>query len=49
MLLIGALYGRVLGRVFVDIFGIDDDVNDWMDPGAFALLGAVSFFAGVTR
>ena len=22
---------------------------DWMDPGAFALLGAVSFFAGVSR
>ncbi len=59
MLLIGALYGRLLGRAVVDLFGVhgDDDSTDrdavyswdWMDPGAFALLGAVSFFAGVTR
>jgi CBS domain-containing protein len=59
MLLIGALYGRLLGRAVVDIFGVHDDDSsmaagavyrwDWMDPGAFALLGAVSFFAGVTR
>ena len=49
MLLIGGLYGRILGRIFVDIFGINDDLLDWMDPGAFALLGAVSFFAGVSR
>jgi chloride channel 7 len=61
MLLIGALYGRLLGRAVVDIFGVHDgDLTapdgggviyrwDWMDPGAFALLGAVSFFAGVTR
>ena len=60
MLLIGALYGRLLGRAVVDIFGVHDGDEiamgegviyrwDWMDPGAFALLGAVSFFAGVTR
>jgi chloride channel 7 len=59
MLLIGALYGRLLGRAVVDLFGVHDDSSataanvgyswDWMDPGAFALLGAVSFFAGVTR
>ena len=50
MLLIGGLYGRVLGRICVDIFGVQNGPYwDWMDPGAFALLGAVSFFGGVTR
>jgi len=49
MLLIGGLYGRILGRITVDIFGVRTDTMDWMDPGAFALLGAVSFFAGVSR
>ena len=49
MLLIGALYGRILGRAAVDIFGVNQDALDWLDPGAFALLGAVSFFAGVSR
>ena len=50
MLLIGGLYGRLLGRISVDIFGVQNGPYwDWMDPGAFALLGAVSFFGGVTR
>ena len=50
MLLIGGLYGRFLGRVCVDMFGVHDGPYwDWMDPGAFALLGAVSFFGGVSR
>eukprot|EP00092_Neocalanus_flemingeri_P010722 GFUD01011549.1.p1 GENE.GFUD01011549.1~~GFUD01011549.1.p1 ORF type:complete len:864 (-),score=141.42 GFUD01011549.1:346-2937(-) len=50
MLLIGALYGRILGRIAVDLFGVQNGSYwDWMDPGAFALLGGVSFFGGVTR
>jgi chloride channel 7 len=72
MLLIGGIYGRMVGCLLVDQFGIqviDDDFFEyltwrvtklelylqhnkywaWMDPGAFALLGSVSFFAGVTR
>ena len=50
MLLIGGLYGRMIGRLLVDQFGIQEDKYwAWMDPGAFALLGSVSFFAGVTR
>ena len=50
MLLIGGLYGRILGRICVDMFGVHDGQYwDWMDPGAFALLGAVSFFGGVSR
>ena len=50
MLLIGGLYGRISGRLFVEWFGIQTDKFwAWMDPGAFALLGSVSFFAGVTR
>ena len=50
MLLIGGLYGRIGGRLFVECFGIQTDKFwAWMDPGAFALLGSVSFFAGVTR
>ena len=50
MILIGALYGRLLGRACVDMFGVlQDGYWDWLDPGAFALLGAVSFMGGVTR
>ena len=50
MLLIGGLYGRIGGRLLVETFGIQSDKFwAWMDPGAFALLGSVSFFAGVTR
>ena len=36
----------------VSLFGVHTVPGSfwaWMDPGAFALLGSVSFFAGVTR
>ena len=35
----------------VSMFGIFtyNDYWQWMDPGAFALIGAASFFGGVTR
>lgn len=50
MLLIGALYGRMLGKFLVDIFGIPATPYwDWVDPGAMAMIGSVSFFGGVTR
>ncbi len=50
MLLIGGLYGRMVGCLFVDMFGVQTHKYwAWMDPGAFALLGSVSFFGGVTR
>lgn len=52
MLLIGSLYGRILGRIMVSIFGVHisgDPYLIWMDPGAFALIGAASFMGGVTR
>ena len=50
MLLIGALYGRMLGKFMVDIFGVPETAYwDWLDPGAMALIGSVSFFGGVTR
>ncbi|KAK3764217.1 hypothetical protein RRG08_044143 [Elysia crispata] len=51
MLVIGALYGRILGLMIVDIFGVhlDQSYWSWMDPGAFALIGSASFFSGVAR
>ncbi|XP_074645246.1 chloride channel protein D-like isoform X2 [Tubulanus polymorphus] len=52
MLFIGGLYGRIVGRVMVSAFGVHDEQNGywaWMDPGAFALIGAASFFGGVSR
>ncbi len=34
----------------MDIFGVPSDSYwDWLDPGALAMIGAVSFFGGVTR
>ena len=36
----------------VSMFGIHSTPNSywlWMDPGAFALVGAASFFGGVSR
>ena len=40
MLLIGGLYGRMVGCLFVDKFGIQTNKYwKWLDPGAFALLG----------
>ncbi|XP_041376140.1 chloride channel protein C-like [Gigantopelta aegis] len=52
MLLIGALYGRIIGLVMVTAFGAHTEPGSfwgWMDPGAFALIGAASFFGGVSR
>ena len=50
MLLIGGLYGRMLGKVLVDLFGVPTaEYWHWIDPGAMAMIGAVSFFGGVTR
>ena len=50
---IGALYGRLIGITLVSMFGVMSvDSNPywaWMDPGAFALIGAASFFGGVSR
>ncbi|KAG1679037.1 Chloride channel protein A [Nymphon striatum] len=47
---IGGLYGRFIGRLFVDVFGIHlTGYWAWIDPGAFSLLGAASFFGGVSR
>ena len=48
---IGGLYGRAIGHMFVYAHG-EIPVKEawlWMDPGAFALMGAASFFSGVTR
>ncbi|XP_033125254.1 chloride channel protein B-like [Anneissia japonica] len=52
MLYIGALYGRIIGLVMVTLFGVHSTADSywaWMDPGAFALIGAASFFGGVSR
>jgi len=53
MLFIGALYGRIVGEAMVDWFGIHppetSEVWSWIDPGAMALIGAASFFGGVSR
>ncbi|XP_073241792.1 chloride channel protein C-like [Porites lutea] len=50
MLFIGGTYGRIIGRAMVDMFGFHSTGYwAWMDPGAFALIGAASFFGGVSR
>ncbi|XP_031558101.1 chloride channel protein D-like isoform X2 [Actinia tenebrosa] len=50
MLFIGGVYGRIIGRAMVDLFGVHTSGYwAWMDPGAFALIGAASFFGGVSR
>ncbi|ELU08671.1 hypothetical protein CAPTEDRAFT_215079 [Capitella teleta] len=51
MLFIGGIYGRVIGRVLVDLHGgvPTDHFWRWIDPGALALIGAASFFGGVSR
>ena len=48
---IGGLYGRAIGRVLIHVHGgvPTDPFWMWMDPGAMALIGAASFFAGVSR
>ena len=48
--MVGAVYGRIVGRLMVTMFGVHQEGYwEWMDPGAFALIGAASFFGGVTR
>ena len=38
------------GKLMVDLLGVQTaEYWDWIDPGAMALLGAVSFMGGVTR
>ncbi|XP_021349957.1 chloride channel protein C-like isoform X2 [Mizuhopecten yessoensis] len=53
MLLVGGLYGRLIGILMTTMFGVHSGENlsywAWMDPGVFALIGAASFFGGVTR
>ena len=47
-----ALIFLFLGRIALDILGltnISSSTYDWIDPGAMSLLGAVSFFGGVSR
>lgn len=47
---IGGLIGRIVGRLMVEAFGVQTDLYwSWMDPGAFALIGAAAFFGGVSR
>jgi chloride channel 7 len=50
-LLNGALIGRIFGLLVTDMAGgaSDEETRQWIDPGAFALLGAASFFGGVAR
>ncbi|XP_076814080.1 chloride channel protein C-like [Clavelina lepadiformis] len=53
MLFIGGLYGRIIGQAMVDWFGVHVPIEEpywaWIDPGAMALIGAASFFGGVSR
>mmetsp|Transcript_5905 Transcript_5905/g.17678 ORF Transcript_5905/g.17678 Transcript_5905/m.17678 type:complete len:877 (-) Transcript_5905:85-2715(-) len=55
MLLIGGCYGRIVGNICVDIVEwhggpwARGDRWAWADPGVFALIGAASFFGGVSR
>ena len=49
---VGGIYGRLVGIAMVGIFGETTDPDSywvWVDPGAFALIGAASFFGGVSR
>ncbi|NXE20374.1 CLCB protein, partial [Ardeotis kori] len=50
MLYTGALYGRIIGLIFVSIFGVQTNkYGAWIDPGLFAAIRAASFFSGVSR
>ncbi|KAJ9464335.1 Chloride channel protein D [Diplonema papillatum] len=54
MLIMGATIGRLYGLAIVDLFeGLWGEacggVDNWVDPGIFAMLGAAGFFAGVSR
>ena len=52
-LLNGALLGRMFGLLVTDIAGGAPDPSElsreWIDPGAFALIGVAAFFGGVAR
>ena len=50
ILLIGSSLGRLIGQLTFTFVANNTQVpNDWVDPGAFALIGAASFFGGVSR
>jgi chloride channel 7 len=52
MLLIGGCYGRIVGKICIDIAGgayARGTIWAWIDPGVFALIGVGSFFGGVSR
>lgn len=52
MLLIGGCYGRIVGKICIDLAGgayARGTIWAWIDPGVFALIGAGSFFGGVSR
>eukprot|EP00041_Stephanoeca_diplocostata_P021223 m.489642 g.489642 ORF g.489642 m.489642 type:complete len:885 (-) comp21770_c0_seq1:2817-5471(-) len=55
MLLIGGCYGRIVGKICVATLSAHGGVFvegsrwAWIDPGVFALIGAGSFFGGVSR
>ncbi|XP_048452082.1 chloride channel protein C-like [Rhincodon typus] len=50
MLYTGALYGRIIGLIMVSMFGVrTDKYGAWIDPGLFAIIGAASYFCGVSR
>ncbi|XP_072425660.1 chloride channel protein C-like [Chiloscyllium punctatum] len=50
MLYTGALYGRIIGLIMVSMFGVQTDkYGAWIDPGLFAIIGAASYFCGVSR
>ena len=54
MLLIGGAIGRLLGIAMAAVIDVDEltaagGFFEWVDPGAFALIGASAFFGGVSR
>eukprot|EP01006_Ploeotia_vitrea_P028926 TRINITY_DN61566_c0_g1_i1.p1 TRINITY_DN61566_c0_g1~~TRINITY_DN61566_c0_g1_i1.p1 ORF type:complete len:833 (+),score=97.13 TRINITY_DN61566_c0_g1_i1:245-2500(+) len=57
MLIIGAAMGRFVGLLWGEMWthakieqdGMKCQAVDWHDPGIFALIGAASFFGGVSR
>eukprot|EP00756_Hemistasia_phaeocysticola_P054448 Hpha_TRINITY_DN30372_c0_g1::TRINITY_DN30372_c0_g1_i1::g.147005::m.147005 len=54
MLTIGSIIGRFVGLACVDVMehllqNTCGGVDEWVDPGLFALVGAAAFFGGVSR
>jgi hypothetical protein len=48
--LCGLTVNLISGKFMVDIFGVPETPYwNWVDPGAMAMIGSVSFFGGVTR